>query len=79
MGPTKKKAIILVLIKNYGLYGTTLDHVLVANTEPNPRPRSSPESVRKATVPILEQTADLTGIRQIGMAANLARFDAADW
>ena len=49
------------------------------NTEPNPRPRSSPESVRKATVPILEQTADLAGIRQIEMAANLARFDAADW
>lgn len=49
------------------------------NTKPNPRPRSSPESVHKTTVSVLEQTADLAGIRQIGMAANLALFDAADW
>jgi len=39
------------------------------NTEPNPRPRSSPESVRKPTVPILDHSADLAGIRQIGRAA----------
>ena len=42
------------------------------NTEPNPRPRSSPESVRKPTVPILDHSADLADIRQIGMTANLA-------
>lgn len=43
------------------------------NTEPNPRPpRSSPESVRKPTVLVLDHSADLAGIRQIGMTANLA-------
>ena len=36
------------------------------NTEPNPRPRSSPESVRKDTVPILNHLAVFVGIRQIG-------------
>ncbi len=48
------------------------------NTEPNPRPpRSSPESVRKPTVLVLDHSADLGCIRQIGMTANLAQFDAA--
>jgi hypothetical protein len=42
------------------------------STEPNPRPRSSPESVRKPTVAILDHSADLADIRQIGMTANLA-------
>lgn len=60
-----------MLIRAFGIGG--------GNREPNPRPRSSPESVRKVTVPISEQTADLAGVRQIGRAANLARFDAADW
>lgn len=51
--------------------------VVEHGTERNLRPRSSPESVRKATDLILNHAADLADIRQIGMTANLAQFDAA--
>ena len=48
------------------------------NTEPNPRPRSSPESVRKATVPILNHSAVFVVVRPVKQAVKVAVFDVGN-
>jgi hypothetical protein len=45
------------------------------NTEPNPRPRSSPESVRKPAVTILDHSAIFAVVHPVKQAVKVAVFD----